>query len=199
MDLKIYRGYRFFAKSLRTSESFWGWVAETEVNDLQLDLLGQTEAAKGDRLAFSITIPTGTFQFLVRVTERDGQTLRCSIDSRITLVDSKQTARRRKRMELPIQIDGEAVMGELCDISEGGIGLETFQPLPTGTRLEFSLETEDGPLAAAGHVTYSGPSSSEGSFRIGVSLEKMDRLTWARWQVLLQDGERVTVTRTRSA
>ena len=67
--------------------------------------------------------------------------------------------------------EGEEGLARSCDISEGGLGLVTSRPLPTGARLFVEITSRLGSLSLVARVTYCRPGSSAGTHHVGLDVE----------------------------
>lgn len=169
----------------------------TKKDNLEFEFSADPPKCDGGHMVCSITHAAGTAQFMIKVNSLEGRIANVTIDSRINLVDSGQEARKLLNRDATITIMGEQILGSVTDISESGIGLGTQIAVPVGTAVDCTIENEDGPLTVSGKVVYG---TQEGTtYRSGVLLKPLDRLTKARWHILLQEGERVVVQRNRAS
>jgi hypothetical protein len=84
-----------------------------------------------------------------------------------------------------VNYEGENVDLEVLDISEQGLGLLSFAPVQTGSRVKLSLETPYGPVKVSGLVRYCRSDPKRiGLYRAGLYLDEMGRLDRARWNKL---------------
>lgn len=197
MDLGLFLRHRFWIKCPRVGSLHSGWVVGAKKDTLEFEFSADPPSCQGGHLVCSITHAAGTAQFMIKVNSLEGRTAHVTIDSRINLVDSGQEARKLINREAKITIMGEQILGSVNDISESGMGVSTQIAVPVGTELECTIENDDGPLTIAGKVVYGTQDGT--TYRSGILLKPFDRLTKARWHILLQEGERVVVQRNRAS
>lgn len=192
MDLSLFDRHRFWIKSLKTGVTSSGWIATDDSEYLKLSFNTAIPEEPEDRWIVSVTTTSGTFQFLLRLIEVDGLTASGKIDSRMNLIEATETPRYLHSKSETIVIDGERMLAEVVDISQGGVGLKVPFAIPIGSIVEVEIEDENGPIMISGSVvqTFQDPADTM-FYRSGVALAPMNRLVQAQWHIFLRRGERI--------
>jgi uncharacterized protein (TIGR02266 family) len=95
---------------------------------------------------------------------------------------TKSTARNRIRLELQVSLSSESQFfaGLNGDVAEGGVFVQTYQPLSIGDRVSLSLELPGGPIEVLGVIQWSREPTAFAGPGFGVALERVSSGSEAR-------------------
>ncbi len=188
MSLKEFAQTRARMQRLSDARFFAGWVHSASNGEIIVEMNATDGLAPGQVFlvqAFGQEA-CAMFEATARLIADKRVVLR--IGGSIRFLEPGEEARLRvKGVSAEVSIDDMAVEAVLADMSQNGVGIATSDPLPKGQRVSIQFETPLGKIESNGEVRYCSQSGLDDGFRVGVRLDKMDRLNRARWIRLLSD------------
>lgn len=128
---------------------------------------------------------------------RDNPAATRQIYERITLVHTERPRARRYRFVATIEmtdVESETqIVEQTSDISLFGCGVNTQNPLPTGTRILIRIQHAGANFAAMGKVAHGGHGT-----RMGVVFTKIEphqQLTLEKWVAELREARRAKLVK----
>lgn len=191
---------------LEDAKLFSGWITGLNAKSAVVTVAGPSDLHPGQHFLFHVFGPEVTAVFQARFEVRSGNLLAFGLegpirtragceDMRIRIHGTRATLYaaplpQDEFDEMSIGGCGEKDPGielgsaQVVDVSSRGVGILVNLNFRKGDRLRIVLSTAWGPTECIAQVKYS---KGEGSlFRVGLSIEEIDRLNLGRFSRLLQ-------------
>lgn len=188
MSLESFKGTRAWLQRIEDAKIFSGWVQNLAQHDAVIETTACSDLRAGDEFMVQAFGHGECATFKARLRLCNGALGSFAIEGRIRFLRSKEEPRLLV-YGLVAQVEDEYAPFEarVVDISPSGVGLLASVPIEKGAKVRLSLTSPVGQVEASGVVRYSRQlSDGPAEFRIGVKLDKLDRLSQARWNKLLE-------------
>lgn len=196
MNLNEFVDCRVVAQRRGSTEILSGWVFETHAPFLIIAPNGPWVLEGDPDMLVSIGFRRGTARFIVKMASAREDEIRLEIVSNIGVTDSAVESRTKFAGTGKLSAGKQEVVINVVDVSQSGLGIEvppqTKKPflVTEGAQVHVTLNAA-GELALPATVVYARASNEDGSQRLGLKIGEIDRLTLARWQSYVQDGQKV--------
>jgi len=188
-DLAMQRFVRMRARMQRLSDSrfFAGWVCEMSPQRAVIDCTDESPCVSSDDLFVTVMGPQQGLAFRGRVALVHNSRIYIDLHGPLRTVPGTEESRIRVTdLNALVLVGDTEIEATAMDVSPKGIGLRSPISVENGASVSVSILSPGHTIQATGEVRYCKPDAdAPGSFRLGVQLNDMDRVSRARWTQML--------------
>ena len=166
-----------------------GWVADAKQDFFLVNNTSRKTVEIGERILASVSMLTATAIFHAYVLRQTDEGIWMKVDGGINQCALQEEARILFPLAVSLQFGEEAMDAEVTDISRSGMGLIASKELESGSIVTINAGSGPTQITLQCEVRYCRKNGDLDSYRSGLMIVQCDRLSRARWDVLLHRGE----------
>jgi hypothetical protein len=174
-------------QSLSNAAFFHGVCEESFDREIHVEITAKRTPTQGEFLYVEGEIGAQIHSFIGLTIDQQANSLRIGLTSGVTVRENQTNGRILLREVVgKIMTDYGQQAVEVCDGSETGLGFNFFAPLERGSTIQINLDTVCGAVDLLGKVMNCRcVRYDQESYRVGVQIVGMDRISQARWKRVL--------------
>lgn len=176
-------GTRVRFQRLSDAKLFAGWVSGISEHHISIRSSGPTPVSPGDRFMVEVFGHGRNLQFEATLASALEEALELEVAGAMRETVSQEPVRVAVA-DLPCTLTwpGGQTNAEVVDISLAGLGLNSREEVPRGTKVGLEVRLPAGTVQCDGEIRYCRADKERGSsYRLGVLITYIDRINRARW------------------
>ena len=168
---------------LKDAKTFSGWVEDLRDGCVILRMKNPTLHELNDLYMIEIHGLDRSAQFKACLLEYTEDAVVLGIPEGIKFYAPRENARvYLKERPAQLELDGLPIPAMVEDVSKEGLGLIVQHQIPRSSLVSVKMESDGGSINLKAEVRYCKTDPDLiGSFRVGLLIKEMDRLSSARW------------------